>query len=83
MPEDGNRHRYSGYLRSSAKAEGLFASAESQGDLGHVRIPVQLHDQALEKAAKKICNLKCGLCPMLEEDFSGCQVECHEEIRPW
>lgn len=39
--------------------------------------------RALEKAAKIICNLKCGLCPMREEDFQGCPYECTEEIRPW
>ena len=39
--------------------------------------------RALEKAAKMICNLKCGLCPMREEDFQGCPYECTEEIRPW
>ncbi|MEA2116767.1 MAG: hypothetical protein U9P36_15495 [Thermodesulfobacteriota bacterium] len=38
---------------------------------------------ALEKAAKIICNLKCGLCPMREENFSGCPYTCDEEIRPW
>ena len=38
---------------------------------------------ALEKAAKMICSLKCGLCPMREKDFQGCPYECTEEIRPW
>ena len=40
-------------------------------------------EQALEKAAKIICGLKCGLCPIREENFSGCPVACHEDIRPW
>ena len=38
---------------------------------------------ALEKAAKMICNLKSGLCPMREEHFSGCPWACTEDIRPW
>ena len=38
---------------------------------------------ALEKAAKIICNLKCGLCPIREDNFSGCLYVCDEEIRPW
>ncbi len=38
---------------------------------------------ALEKAAKIICNLKCGLCPLREEDFTGCSYVCDEGIRPW
>ena len=38
---------------------------------------------ALEKAAKFICNLKCGLCPLREKDFQGCPFECTEEIKPW
>jgi hypothetical protein len=38
---------------------------------------------ALEKAAKMICNLKSGLCPMREENFPGCPWQCTEDIRPW
>lgn len=38
---------------------------------------------ALEKAAKIICGLKCGLCPMREENFSGCPWACHEATLPW
>jgi hypothetical protein len=38
---------------------------------------------ALEKAAKIICNMKSGLCPMREENFSGCPWACTEDIRPW
>ena len=38
---------------------------------------------ALEKAAKMICTLKLGLCPVQEENFSGCPCSCHEEIVPW
>ncbi|WP_456473367.1 hypothetical protein [Desulfolithobacter sp.] len=40
-------------------------------------------ERALEKAAKLICNLKCGLCPIREPDFSGCPFACTEDIRPW
>jgi hypothetical protein len=43
----------------------------------------QRMEQALEKAAKMICNLKCGLCPIREESFSGCPWTCTEETRPW
>ena len=38
---------------------------------------------ALEKAAKMICTLKFGLCPVQEKNFSGCPSSCHEEIVPW
>jgi hypothetical protein len=38
---------------------------------------------ALEKAAKMICSLKCGLCPMREKDFAGCPSECSENTKPW
>jgi hypothetical protein len=37
----------------------------------------------LEKAAKMICTLKCGRCPMQEENFRGCPDVCHEDIAPW
>ncbi|WP_457573238.1 hypothetical protein [Desulfolithobacter sp.] len=42
-----------------------------------------LTEKALEKAAKLICTLKCGLCPIREPDFSGCPFTCTEDIRPW
>lgn len=38
---------------------------------------------ALEKAAKMICDLKSGICPVREENFAGCPDSCHEEIIPW
>ena len=38
---------------------------------------------ALEHAAKLICTLKCGVCPIREKDFSGCPYTCNDEIRPW
>ncbi len=38
---------------------------------------------ALEKAAKIICTMKCGLCPLREENFSGCPDICTEQTRPW
>ncbi len=37
---------------------------------------------ALEKAAKYICTLKCGLCPMVVEGFC-CEFDCNLETRPW
>ncbi len=42
-----------------------------------------LESKALVKAAKIICELKSGLCPIREEDFSGCPFACTEDIRPW
>ncbi|MCW5210924.1 hypothetical protein VU03_04265 [Desulfobulbus sp. N3] len=44
---------------------------------------VEASELALEKAAKMICTMKIGLCPLHEENFSGCHCTCHEEIRPW
>lgn len=41
-----------------------------------------LDKNAMEHAAKYICTLKCGLCPMVEEGFS-CRAECGIETRPW
>ena len=38
--------------------------------------------KALEKAAKYICTLKCGRCPLVEERFP-CQTECSTETLPW
>ena len=40
-------------------------------------------EHALESAAKFICNLKCGLCPLREKDFQGCPYECNEDVGPW
>jgi hypothetical protein len=37
---------------------------------------------ALEKAAKYICTLKCGLCPMVVEGFH-CEFKCSLETMPW
>ena len=45
-------------------------------------LAIILEKSALEKAAKYICTLKCGLCPMVEEGFS-CKTECDTETRPW
>jgi hypothetical protein len=38
--------------------------------------------QALEKAAKYICNLKDGLCPMVVEKIE-CRTVCTLETLPW
>ncbi|MBC8318521.1 MAG: hypothetical protein H8E41_11490 [Desulfobulbaceae bacterium] len=43
----------------------------------------EILESALEKAAKVVCNLKCGLCPIHEDGFSGCPYDCREEILPW
>ncbi len=40
-------------------------------------------EKALEKAAKIICTLKHGYCPMQEPDFKGCPCVCHEDVLPW
>ena len=42
-----------------------------------------ISERALEQAAKIICTLKCGICPIREDNFSGCPFICDEEIRPW
>lgn len=38
--------------------------------------------KALEDAAKYICTMKCGLCPMAAEKFP-CPQTCTQEISPW
>ncbi|MCK9293909.1 MAG: hypothetical protein M0P70_02405 [Desulfobulbaceae bacterium] len=38
--------------------------------------------KALEKAAKYICTIKCGLCPMVVENIP-CPQECNLETLPW
>lgn len=83
MHEKVRYYSYGRYLIRSEERGGFFDEAAAQGDLGHVSLHGHNADQALEKAAKKICNLKCGLCPIKEEDFTGCPATCHEEIRPW
>jgi hypothetical protein len=40
-------------------------------------------ERALEKAAKMICTLQYGRCPVQEEHFPGCPCVCHEDILPW
>ncbi len=44
---------------------------------------ISIEEKALIKAAKLICDLKSGLCPMNEPGFSGCPQSCSEDIRPW
>ncbi len=83
MLEAGQYYAYGSYLVQPGKGEVSFVSPDAQGDLGHISLSNNVGDQALEQAAKKICNLKCGLCPIQEENFSGCSVACHEEVRPW
>jgi hypothetical protein len=43
---------------------------------------IDFDDLALERAAKYICTLKSGMCPMTEENFT-CRTECDLETRPW
>lgn len=38
--------------------------------------------KALEEAAKYICTMKCGMCPMAVEKFP-CPQTCTLEILPW
>jgi hypothetical protein len=42
----------------------------------------EIERKALEKAAKYICTMKCGLCPMVVENMP-CPQECDLETRPW
>lgn len=44
---------------------------------------ISIEEKALIKAAKIICDLNSGRCPMHEPDFSGCPHNCSEDIRPW
>ena len=83
MHEDVRYYRYGSYLTLSGDKTELFDTTEAEGDLGHVRLYGHDLDKALEKAAKKICNLQCGRCPIQEADFAGCSGACHDEIRPW
>ena len=36
----------------------------------------------LEIAAKYVCTSKCGLCPMVVEEFT-CSSECRIDTKPW
>lgn len=38
--------------------------------------------KALEDAAKYICTMNCGKCPMAVEQFP-CPQTCTMDIRPW
>ncbi|MBU0663026.1 MAG: hypothetical protein KJ990_00630 [Proteobacteria bacterium] len=38
--------------------------------------------KALEDAAKYICTIKCGMCPMAVEKFT-CPYTYSVEVRPW
>jgi len=40
------------------------------------------NNDALIYAAKYICTLKCGMCPMAVEKFP-CPQACTLEVRPW
>lgn len=40
-------------------------------------------ERALEKAAKIICTLQLGRCPVQEKNFPGCPSACHEDVVPW
>ena len=39
-------------------------------------------DEALTKAAKYVCTLKCGRCPMIVEGFA-CPTKCSLSTIPW
>lgn len=41
-----------------------------------------IDDMAFEKAAKYICTYRCGLCPMVVEQFT-CPKECDLETLAW
>ena len=83
MSTAGQYYVYGSYLVQPGRGEGPFAGQDGQGDPGHIILSKCVDELALEKAAKKICTLKCGLCPVREEDFAGCPVVCHEDIKPW
>ena len=38
--------------------------------------------KALEEAAKYICTMKCGMCPLAVEKFP-CLQTCSLEVHPW
>jgi len=42
----------------------------------------QRSTKALEDAAKYICTMKSGMCPMAVEKFP-CPHTCSVEVRPW
>lgn len=48
-----------------------------------MRINRKKTEYALEKAAKMICTMKLGACPLQEDNFSGCSSNCHVNILPW
>ncbi len=81
MQENLNTYTYAGLLVHNSK-KSFFDPVRNRQPF--IPPPQRtLNDQALEKAAKKICNLQCGRCPIKEEDFAGCSVDCDEEVRPW
>jgi len=41
-----------------------------------------IDNKALEKAAKYICRVKCGLCPITEKGFE-CPEKCSMSTVPW
>lgn len=48
-----------------------------------MRINRKKTEHALEKAAKMICTMKLGACPLQEDNFSGCPSNCHVNVLPW
>ena len=38
--------------------------------------------RALEKAAKYVCTMKCGLCPLVVEQYP-CPRRCTLATKPW
>jgi hypothetical protein len=48
-----------------------------------LRINRKKTEHALEKAAKMICTMKLGACPLQEDNFSGCVSNCHADVLPW
>ena len=42
----------------------------------------QADNAALESAAKYICTMKCGMCPMTVEQFP-CPQSCTLDVQPW
>ena len=84
MVETRQHYSYGHYLLLPEKALYTAGTGRILAQLGLPRASgTSLAEKALIEAAKYICTMKCGMCPLREEDFAGCQVECHDEIRPW
>jgi hypothetical protein len=60
------------------KNPGLYSPPGGGGNMTECETELK----ALEKAAKYICTMKCGLCPMVVENIP-CPQQCDLETAPW